>query len=275
MLLAGTIVGGAAGAATGGTVADAAAGANVGKVATENNYLTHTQKKARAEATVACKDGNCKKQVQEKYAAEYERNKAAVENCSSQAECVSVAQDLRAEQQAQGQRMAELQAKGPTNWTAAETLEYSDLRFGDATLNRMRSVAIANANRLAGDKPLDPNAVASLVADVGIGAAPGIAGAISPKGLTYEAAPYHGSTDNAVKSRGPSNGQSVLENSVQVKETSPRRVSVDPQTGEFVVFDRTLGDVYHGHVRAWKDLTSDMQNALVRGGYVDRKGNPK
>ncbi len=37
--LAGTIVGGAGGAAAGGTASDAAAGANVGKVATENNFL--------------------------------------------------------------------------------------------------------------------------------------------------------------------------------------------------------------------------------------------
>ncbi|RZT29010.1 VENN motif pre-toxin domain-containing protein [Cupriavidus agavae] len=48
--LAGAIVGGAAGGIAGGSLGDAAAGANVGKVATENNYLNHTQKRDRAEA---------------------------------------------------------------------------------------------------------------------------------------------------------------------------------------------------------------------------------
>jgi hypothetical protein len=38
----------------------------------------------------------------------------------------------------------------------------------------------------------------------------------------YQAAPYHGSVDNAVKSRRPKNGQDALDMSVQVKETSPR-----------------------------------------------------
>ncbi len=273
--LAGAIVGGAAGAAAGGSLSDAAAGVTVGKVATENNYLNHTQKRDRAEALAACKDEACRKQVQAEYAAEWEKNRASVENCSSQSECLSIAQSLRSEQQEQGQRIAELQAKGPVNWTDAEKLEYADLRLGDTSLNQMRSVALGNAAKLTGGNVLGQQETANLLADIGIGAASGFGGAIGPKGLTYEAAPYHGSTDNSVKSRGPANGQTALENSVQVKETSPRRVSVDPETGDFVVFDRTLGDVYHGHVRAWSDLTTDMQNALVRAGYVDRKGNLK
>ncbi|MGY2488859.1 VENN motif pre-toxin domain-containing protein [Cupriavidus sp. CP313] len=273
--LAGAIVGGAAGAAAGGSLSDAAAGVTVGKVATESNYLNHIQKRDRAEALAACKDEACRKQVQAEYAAEWEKNRASVENCSSQSECLSIAQSLRTEQQEQGQRIAELQAKGPINWTDAEKLEYADLRLGDTSLNQMRSIALGNAAKLTGGNVLSKQETANLLADVGIGAASGFGGAIGPKGLTYEAAPYHGSTDNSVKSRGPTNGQTALENSVQVKDTSPRRVSVDPETGDFVVFDRTLGDVYHGHVRPWSDLTTDMQNALVRAGYVDRKGNLK
>ncbi|MDT6962373.1 VENN motif pre-toxin domain-containing protein [Cupriavidus sp. SZY C1] len=58
--LAGAIVGGAAGGIAGGSVGDAAAGANVGKVATENNYLNHTQKRDRAEAMAACADKACR-----------------------------------------------------------------------------------------------------------------------------------------------------------------------------------------------------------------------
>ncbi|MDC6711025.1 S-type pyocin domain-containing protein, partial [Leclercia adecarboxylata] len=66
--------------------------------------------------------------------------------------------------------------------------------------------------------------------------------------LAFEPAAYHGKTDNTVKSKGPENGQEALDNSVQVKPTSPRRIGVDPQTKEIVIFDRTGGDIYHGHV---------------------------
>jgi hypothetical protein len=91
--------------------------------------------------------------------------------------------------------------------------------------------------------------------------------------LEFDAASYHGKTDNAVKSKGPANGQETLENSIQVKPTSPRRIGVDPDTNEFVVFDRTGGDVYHGHVRPWDKLHQDMKNALVKAKKADNKGN--
>ncbi|MGF6110468.1 S-type pyocin domain-containing protein [Pseudomonas frederiksbergensis] len=91
--------------------------------------------------------------------------------------------------------------------------------------------------------------------------------------LEFDAASYHGKTDTPVKSKGPANGQEALDNSVQVKPTSPRRVGVDPETKEFVVFDRTGGDVYHGHVRPWDKLHQDMKNALIKAKQVDNKGN--
>lgn len=91
--------------------------------------------------------------------------------------------------------------------------------------------------------------------------------------LEFDAANYHGRTDTPLKSKGPANGQQALENSVQVKPTSPRRIGIDPHTNEFVVFDRTGGDVYHGHVRPWDKLHQDMKNALIKAGKVDNKGN--
>ena len=113
-------------------------------------------------------------------------------------------------------------------------------------------------------------------------AAAGIIGAKVTKGgknagamarREYQGASYHGKVDNAVKSRAPVNGQDALDVSVQVKGTSPRRVGIDYETGEFAVFDQTSNGVFHGHVRDWKDLTSQMQNALRNAGMVDRKGN--
>jgi len=93
----------------------------------------------------------------------------------------------------------------------------------------------------------------------------------------YEDAAYHGKNDNAVKSRAPTNGQAALDNSVQVKPTSPRRVGVDVANKEIVVIDRTQvnadkSEKYHGHVRGYKDLHVDQQNALKRAGKVDSKG---
>ena len=102
---------------------------------------------------------------------------------------------------------------------------------------------------------------------------------VDPLGLIaiYEDAPYHGKTDNSVKSRAPTNGQGALDNSTQVKSTSPRRVGVDNATGEFVVLDKTRtlpngDDIYHGHVRSWNDLHVDQQNALKNTRKVNKKG---
>ena len=109
--------------------------------------------------------------------------------------------------------------------------------------------------------------------------APNSTGWIDPLGLAriYKDAPYHGSIDNVVKSRAPSNGQAALDNSVQVKKTSPRRVGVDVATNELVVLDQTQvlpsgDDEYHGHVRCWCDLHSDQQNGLRKSQKVTAKG---
>jgi hypothetical protein len=84
----------------------------------------------------------------------------------------------------------------------------------------------------------------------------------------FEGAPYHGRANKGLKSRGPTNGQEALENSVQVKPTSERRIGVDSNNKEFVVFDQTTDNVFHGHVREWKDLHPDMQNALIQADKV-------
>jgi hypothetical protein len=60
---------------------------------------------------------------------------------------------------------------------------------------------------------------------------------------------------------------------MQVKSTSPRRIGIDYDAGEYVVFDQTMEGVFHGHVRSWSELTGAMQSLLRRSGYVDRNGN--
>ena len=96
----------------------------------------------------------------------------------------------------------------------------------------------------------------------------------------YKDASYHGKNDNSVKSRAPTNGQAALDNSVQVKSTSPRRVGVDKANNEIVVLDKTQtfnngSAEYHGHVRSWQDLHTDQKNALKKAGLVNSKGKIK
>ena len=90
----------------------------------------------------------------------------------------------------------------------------------------------------------------------------------------YEDSPKHHANAGPGVSDAPVDGQAALDNSVQVKGTSPRRVGVDPDTNEIVVLDETHPgqQVYHGHVRTWDELTPQMKNALKRAGLVDGKG---
>ncbi|WP_409281003.1 RHS repeat-associated core domain-containing protein, partial [Pseudomonas defluvii] len=105
---------------------------------------------------------------------------------------------------------------------------------------------------------------------------------IDPLGLAriYKKAPYHGTVDNSVKSRAPTDGQLALDNSIQVKESSPRRVGVDAGSSEIVILDKTRehsnGDEeFHGHVRCWCDLHGEQKSALRKSGVVTAKGKIK
>jgi uncharacterized protein DUF6861/SH3 domain-containing protein len=105
---------------------------------------------------------------------------------------------------------------------------------------------------------------------------PGSVGAM--KRLEYEASPKHGTeargTSKGVSNPAPRNGQAALDHSLQIKDTSPRRVGIDYEAGEFVVFDETHPNsgIYHGHVRTWDELTSQMQKTLIDAGMANRRG---
>lgn len=126
---------------------------------------------------------------------------------------------------------------------------------------------------LAGSEEAKKEAWNSIATEGALGAAAavGLHGRAVPR-LTYEAASYHGKVDTVTKSRAPTNGQDALNTPVQVKQTSTRWIGIDYKTREFVVFDETKNSVYHGHVRSWKNLHPDMQNALTRAGMVNRNG---
>jgi hypothetical protein len=68
-------------------------------------------------------------------------------------------------------------------------------------------------------------------------------------------------------------GQAALDGSVQVKDTSPRRVGVDAANGQIVILDQTQEGIFHGHVRAWSELTQQQRNALINANLTDKRGN--
>lgn len=72
----------------------------------------------------------------------------------------------------------------------------------------------------------------------------------------------------------PTNGQGALDRSVGIGPNTTRRVGVDRENGEFVVFDETHPGKaeFHGHARSWSELNQQMQNALIRSGLANRKG---
>jgi hypothetical protein len=93
---------------------------------------------------------------------------------------------------------------------------------------------------------------------------------------TYEESPKHSSAPRSGPkgeiSAGPANGQEALDRSVQIKETSPRRIGVDPHNNQIVILDQTQAGQFHGHVREWESLSDQMRNALIRSGLTDARG---
>jgi len=93
-----------------------------------------------------------------------------------------------------------------------------------------------------------------------------------PPNGRYEGSPKHGANQRGNVGKEPTDGQGTLDDSVPIKNTTTRRVGVDPVNDEFVVFDETTDGVFHGHVRSWAELTQQMKNALIRAGKVTSKG---
>jgi RHS repeat-associated protein len=69
-------------------------------------------------------------------------------------------------------------------------------------------------------------------------------------------------------------GQAALDNSLQVKENSARRIGIDYDRGQFVVLDQTYPGrpIFHGHYRTWAQLDNKMKAVLQRWGMVNRRG---
>lgn len=90
--------------------------------------------------------------------------------------------------------------------------------------------------------------------------------------LTFEPNPKHRSRKRGRISAQPTCGQEGLDNSVQIREESPRRLGVDAINEEIVIFMQHLPGVFHGFVVEWEMLPLPAQRILVELGLVNRRG---
>jgi len=106
----------------------------------------------------------------------------------------------------------------------------------------------------------------------------------------YELNPKHGTQPRIVRAtfigKRPTNPQAVLDNSVRIGPNTQRRIGYDPQAHEISIFDRDRDwwdvwdedgqfqrcGIYHGHVRDWNQLDSQMKRALIDAGMFNRRG---
>ncbi|MGH9874666.1 MAG: hypothetical protein ACRD9S_19585 [Pyrinomonadaceae bacterium] len=90
--------------------------------------------------------------------------------------------------------------------------------------------------------------------------------------LLFEPNPKHHGKKRGRISAQPTNGQEVLDTSVQIRKESPRRLGVDVMNREIVIFMQHLPDVFHGFVVDWTDLEPRAQKILQDLGLVNRRG---
>ncbi|SSW65522.1 DNase CdiA [Achromobacter veterisilvae] len=264
---------------------------------TENNALSVPEHQARIQEMALCNRNTvCELEVTKKYKEIDDRKRQALRECATPDACREKIEEATMLLEQYASRVADLEEKlrAEGSLSASEQEEWALLKIhAPVLLDADRNAAIKNFIVMGGDetKQLVWDEIAKAGA-AGAAAAVGAVGSKNVKGgsagqgeretptapknsadsFNYEAAPYHGTYDNAIKSRAPANGQEALNSSIQVKSTSPRRIGIDYETKEFVVFDNTQDMTYHGHVRAWDDLHPDMQRALQQAGMVDRKG---
>jgi len=96
---------------------------------------------------------------------------------------------------------------------------------------------------------------------------------------TYAPAPYHGLKDTKKKSKAPQDGQTALDNSIEIidNQGSPKKSRIAIMDDEFILLYFTLnhptaGKLYHGFVVPWKKLPQDSKDTLKNAGMVRRNG---
>jgi len=97
----------------------------------------------------------------------------------------------------------------------------------------------------------------------------------SGKPVEFESNPKHGKSKRGKANPEPTNPKKALGNSIELPGNTTRRIAVDKEAGEFVVFDEHLPGKFHGHIRKWEELDQTMQATLRKEGLVTKKGKIK
>jgi len=83
-------------------------------------------------------------------------------------------------------------------------------------------------------------------------------------------------TNKGKSGAAPTNPQRGLDESIPLSPNTTRRVAIDKENGEYLIFDEHAPGKFHGHSRAWKELDNAMQAALRNSGLVlNNKGKMK
>lgn len=90
--------------------------------------------------------------------------------------------------------------------------------------------------------------------------------------LTFEPNPKHRRRKRGRISAQPTDGQEVLDHSVQIRDESPRRLGVDSLNKEIVIFMQHLPGIFHGFVVEWENLEPLAQSILQELRLVTRHG---
>ena len=88
----------------------------------------------------------------------------------------------------------------------------------------------------------------------------------------FEPNPKHGKSKKGNANPEPTNPQKGLDNSIEMPGNTTRRVGVDKEANEYLVFDEHLPGKFHGHTRTWNELNQKMQAVLRKAGLVSKKG---
>ncbi len=90
----------------------------------------------------------------------------------------------------------------------------------------------------------------------------------------YNSNPKHDQVRPGVSPQ-PTNGETMLSQSVPVGGNSSARIGYDKGAREIVVFRKDSESTYHGYaVPAWNELRQSEKNALIRAGLFTSKGRP-
>jgi filamentous hemagglutinin len=277
-----TMSAGLAGGLAGDSTVSAGTGALAGKNAVENNHLSSDKQKSRSEELAACGgDSSCKASVREHYAKEYDKVQAQINTCSTAAECVAVAKEMKQWQAESSAKSDELAAKarneGMDSLTPAEKQEWVNLRGAQSNFDGSINTLIYRAQMFGGSEETTTE-LANIFGHAAIanaaGAAAGISKAgkgsplptpvatVASNGLTYKSNPKHTAgqfgnrPDAGIE---PQDSLKLFEQSVSSsKQYSNKEVrfAVD-NNGNVHRFEGTNGE-YH-----WNGSSGDTKNPLT------------